>query len=257
MRKIIKAIYIITNLINNKKYIGQSVNPQRRFKSHLSRAKTNADNSPIHMAINEYGKENFSLDIIEWTKDYNQREKDLIIEYSTLSPKGYNIAKGGEEPPHSYGLDHHNGIISKKDLDIITNELIQNKLTQTEIGNLFNPAISQCTINSINMGITHYRENIKYPITTSSPYHLEEEQISDIIWLLKNTLYPFYQIADYFKVNTSTIKHINVGRNHYNKNNNYPIRKYRGKKQIEPVEAILAKRSTLAIDTQVETGVCV
>ena len=74
------------------------------------------------MAINKYGKENFTLDVIEWSENYNQREKDLIIEYNTLSPNGYNIAKGGEEPPHSYGLDHHNGIVSKDDLKIITKD---------------------------------------------------------------------------------------------------------------------------------------
>lgn len=36
----LKGIYKITNLINNKSYIGQSINPHRRFGSHLSRART-------------------------------------------------------------------------------------------------------------------------------------------------------------------------------------------------------------------------
>ena len=29
-----------------------------------------------------------------------------------MAPNGYNIAPGGEEPPHRYGEDHHNNIIS-------------------------------------------------------------------------------------------------------------------------------------------------
>lgn len=46
------------------------------------------------------------------------------------------------------------------------------------------------------------------------------------------------------------------GRNYYNDNCDYPIRTIRGKKQLQPVEAILAKRSTGAIDTHLEMGVC-
>ena len=70
-----KAIYKITNMINNKIYIGQSVDPNHRFISHCSRANNDSDNSPIHTAIKKYGKENFVLDIIEWTEDYNNRER--------------------------------------------------------------------------------------------------------------------------------------------------------------------------------------
>ena len=48
-----KSIYVIKNKINDKVYVGQAKDPQHRFISHLSRAKTNADNSPIHDAINK------------------------------------------------------------------------------------------------------------------------------------------------------------------------------------------------------------
>jgi len=54
------------------------------------------------------------MEVLEWSEDYNQREKELIIEYSTLSPNGYNIAPGGEEPPHRYGENHHKNKITDK-----------------------------------------------------------------------------------------------------------------------------------------------
>ena len=55
------GIYKIENLINGKVYIGQSIEIERRFKKHL----TAKDNTVIHKAIRKYGKENFSLQILE------------------------------------------------------------------------------------------------------------------------------------------------------------------------------------------------
>ena len=243
-------------MINGKIYIGQSVDPKRRFRSHCYRAKHDTDNSPIHAAIRKYGKDNFKLDILEWTDDYNQREIELIAEYNSLSPSGYNILKGGNEPPHAYGENHHNSIISEKDVDIIIELLKEEKLTEPEISKFFNNKYNQVLINNINWGITHKRENETYPIRKVNPYILKENEVEEIKWLLENSLFPCHQIADYYHVNTSTIKHINTGRNYHNSSTNYPIRKFKGKKQSQPVEAILAKRSTNAIDTHLETGVC-
>ena len=63
-------------------------------------------------------------------------------------------------------------------------------------------------------------------------------------------------IASHFNVNTSSIKHINAGRNHADATLDYPIRKNRGSKSSQPVETILANRSTVVIDTQSEMGIC-
>lgn len=247
--KLKKAIYKITNVINNKIYIGQSVNPNHRFISHCSRANNDSDNSPIHAAIKKYGKDNFILTIIEWTEDYNNREKYWIKKLNSKSPYGYNVAEGGEEPPHKYGEEHHNSVITDEQVNIIINELKKNELTEPEIGRLFNPPFNQTLINNINWGITHKRDNESYPIRKNCPYNLTIEQVGDVKWLLQNTLYPCSQIADYYHVNVSTIKHINTGRNYHEDNCDYPLRQQRGKKQLEPVETILAKRSTTTIDT--------
>ena len=251
-----KAIYLITNLINGKKYIGQSIDPHHRFVSHCSRGKLDSDNSPIHAAINKYGRDNFSLEILEWTEDYNQREKELIIEYNTMSPNGYNIAPGGEEPPHYYGEEHHNSVITEEQVDMVIDLLKQGKLTEPEIGRQFSPPFNQALIHNINHGITHKRECEEYPIRKNCPYNLTDSDVEEVRWLLENTLYTCSQIADHYNVNTSTIKHINAGRNYHIESIDYPIRKFRGVKQSQPVETILAKRSTNPIDTDLEMGVC-
>ena len=91
----IKALYKITNIVNGKSYIGQAKDPNYRFKQHIYRANNNTDNSPIHSAIKKYGKENFVLEILEWSDNYNIREKELIIKHNTKVPNGYNILDGG------------------------------------------------------------------------------------------------------------------------------------------------------------------
>ena len=121
---------------------------------------------------------------------------------------------------------------------------------------MFDPPFNQILIHNINFGITHHRDNEEYPIRKYCPYNLKPEEVEEIKWLLKNSLFPYSQIADYYHVNISTIKHINVGRNHFSENEKYPIRTFKGKKQSQPVETILAKRSTDAIDTHLEMGVC-
>ena len=243
-----KSIYVIKNKINNKVYVGQAIDPQHRFIAHLSRAKMNADNSPIHDAIKALGKENFYYEILEKNiEDYNEKEKYWIKKLNCKIPNGYNLTDGGEEPPTFYGENHPRSIISDKTAYDIIDDLKHSKLTQVQIAEKYN--VNTQMITSINNGTTHKIDCIDYPIRKGTPYHLLPEEVDNIQWLLLNREFTIKTIAEYFHVSEGTIKHINAGRNYKNSALSYPLKTGRAKGEKEPVSTILAKRSTLTIDT--------
>jgi group I intron endonuclease len=90
-------IYKITNLINGKIYIGQTIMPlSRRWRAHCS----GKDHSmKIALAINKYGKENFTIEVIDTAEnldDLNKKEELYISQYDcTNDSEGYNILSGG------------------------------------------------------------------------------------------------------------------------------------------------------------------
>lgn len=93
------GIYKITNKINNKVYIGQSVNIKRRWKDHIRGNKKCS--SLIHSAINKYGVDSFDFEVLF---EFNRVNYDLmnILEiayikyFNSLSPNGYNLDSGGK-----------------------------------------------------------------------------------------------------------------------------------------------------------------
>lgn len=91
-------IYKITNLKNNMIYVGQTINPEKRWQKHLSVAKSDYKyKSYFYNAINKYGKENFKFEIIEEC-DANlldERESFWIDKLNTITPNGYNLTPGG------------------------------------------------------------------------------------------------------------------------------------------------------------------
>lgn len=92
------GIYKITNLINNKSYIGQSIRIENRFKDHCKKSST----SLISRAIQKYGKENFSFEILEicLPEQLDEREQYWIKYYDCCAldgiEKGYNQTRGGQ-----------------------------------------------------------------------------------------------------------------------------------------------------------------
>lgn len=92
-------LYKITNHADNDKiYIGQTINPKRRWNNH--KAKAGKADEYISRAIFKYGVENFVFEVIAQCLtdvDTNFTEIQLIEQYHSCDKQfGYNIREGGE-----------------------------------------------------------------------------------------------------------------------------------------------------------------
>lgn len=91
-------IYLVTNLINQMKYVGQTIRTlKQRKSSHLSSSKKGSTYY-LHRAIRKYGAENFKWEVIynaSSEEELNEKETYFIKEYNTNSQDGYNLTEGG------------------------------------------------------------------------------------------------------------------------------------------------------------------
>ena len=120
-------IYKITNIQNNKVYIGQSIRPiEQRFKRHINDAINNKLDTHFARAIRKYGKDSFQIEIIDTAQtqeELNQKEQYWINYYNSIE-EGYNetdaISKCGGNTYKSKTQEEMN--------------VIKEKIRQTKIG---------------------------------------------------------------------------------------------------------------------------
>ena len=96
-------IYLITNTINNMKYVGQSkcADIETRWRTHKKMLKDSIGNFLLN-AYKKYGINNFKFQIICicFDDDCDIYEEQYIMKFNTIAPNGYNLKMGGKSSKH-------------------------------------------------------------------------------------------------------------------------------------------------------------
>ena len=217
-----KSIYKIINKVNGKVYIGQSVDPYRRFHEHIKGKKNEL--SLIHLAIKKYGIHNFEVSIIEKDiEDYNEKEVFWINYYNSTDRNfGYNIAYGGENPPVLSGEDSCLAKMSNQDFHKLENEIANSNISFIELAKKY--GLSENYLTKINNGTARRNKKLKYPLRKQINLVKDETIIQKIRHELIYTSFSTEHIARRNKVDSLLVYYINYGIKYKIDNLDYPLR---------------------------------
>ena len=153
------GIYKITNLTNQKCYIGQSVRIEKRWKDHKREAfnpNSKQYEAPLYRAFRKYGVSSFDFEILEECSPgcLDEKEVQYISLYDSYSD-GYNQDLGGKSARHPQKLPDNV-------VQLIIKDLRESTLTTSELAKKYN--VSGVTIRDINRGDNCFNADESYPI---------------------------------------------------------------------------------------------
>lgn len=190
-------IYIIRNSINNKVYIGQTTQSlNKRFNGHCCYSKSDRSvNMYIKRAIHKYGRNNFSIELLEECsiEDLNTREQYWINRYDSYN-NGYNLTLGGQDSNY-FNLHRLEDTV---DIKKFKEYIIEFKPLAKEVALHF--GISKCSVYNLIK-----RLNDDRLILSSYNPRKPKEIDSNKILELYNDGWSILDIAKYFKVKKDRI----------------------------------------------------
>lgn len=190
-------IYRVTNLINGKIYIGQTIQSVKdRWYRHCGKSGISQAELNTHFkrAILKYGKENFRVETVEIcdSSELNEKEKYYIKYYNSYN-EGYNSTLGGQDGYKPYKT-------SKEDNKVIIS-LYKYGFSLREIGREFN--IDKTTVKGI---LT--RNNVE--LRTSRTYKLSQEERRAILEDIEKGI-SRKEIVDRYKISKSYLSQLITG----------------------------------------------
>lgn len=199
------VIYKVTNLINGKIYIGQTIRFEKRKLRHFYDAFNENSQVVFHRALRKYGFDNFKwevIDMAETHEELSEKETYWINFYKSYinfeNSNGYNQTLGGEGMA---GFSHSEE--TKQRLSIAHTGKKLSDETKRKVGIASKGRVyteeAKKKISETHQGIKHH--NAK----------LTEEDVLQIKELIKNGLLQT-TIGKMFNISTSIINNIKQGR---------------------------------------------
>lgn len=135
-----KCVYLRTNLINGKQYVGQASDFKRR-EYDWSNLNTPYAGDYINKARKKYGLESWSVEILKEcnsSEELNHWEMYFIKKFNTKRPFGYNLNDGGKGQSGFHHSDETKKKLSKSHLGrnkgIPRSEDVKRKISETKSG---------------------------------------------------------------------------------------------------------------------------
>ena len=137
-------IYLITNKINGKQYVGQtSKSLDARWKDHVQ-IRFRPSCSYLHSAIDKYGPDNFLVEIlvtVQTKEEMNFYERALIKALGTKAPDGYNLTDGGDGGAGYVFTDEQRRKVSEGQRGRKMSQKAREKLLERNKGNTFSSGV--------------------------------------------------------------------------------------------------------------------
>ena len=195
------GIYKITNTINNKVYIGQSIDIAKRWREHKRRAfvQNKEYNKYLYNAFRKYGLENFSFEIIKECprEQLDKLECFYIRQYNSCNELyGYNETGGYDQPQYGFQGESHPRHKLTTDEVYYIRECYNQHYDKNEVYEEFSDRLSEGGFHKIWLGQNwrnvhmdvYTEENRQYylfqrnshPGSTNGRAKLTEEMVIDI-----------------------------------------------------------------------------
>ena len=225
--KVTGEIYKITNLINNKCYVGQTrshrLNRDKyrpfgyigRFKDHISEATHTSKRSTckyLNNGLIKYGIGNFQCDLLITCKveELDSYEVKYIADLNTKYPNGYNLTDGGQAKGYLKGSKI---ILDDPDVDVVNEIIVPPKnLKRSE----YTKSLISQRLKDFNSDISHQKERM---VTVQKQHidkrfdqfkniNFDKDNIDKYIHVLKNNTLNY----EYVRINVGNVRTTFVGK---------------------------------------------
>jgi group I intron endonuclease len=99
-------LYLITNRVNDRRYVGITCNPDRRKHEHFYKNVNNSNTGIVRKAVEKYGVENFTFEVlVVGSRSYVVDLEEKIIEDMRIEWALYNIRAGGEDCGSGHSIE--------------------------------------------------------------------------------------------------------------------------------------------------------